>query len=124
MADLLRSGMSWLSARLQDSASQTATYRRGEVSNSSVLATLGQSEFPRESQEGLTTEERTQDFIVAVSQLTLEGSAITPEPGDQIEVADIGTFEVCSPGSSSPAWRYSDPFHKLIRIHTREIEAS
>lgn len=121
MADMLQSGMAWLSGRLQSNASQAVTYRRGAVSNASVLATLGQSEFPRESQEGLTTEERTQDFLIAVSQLTLSSAAITPEPGDIVVVADVGTFEVCSPGNNAPAWRYSDPYHTLIRIHTREI---
>ena len=123
MADFLKTGVQWLAGQIKDHASQPVTYRRGASENSNILATLGESEFPRESREGLTTEERTQDFLISVADLTLGSTQVTPEPGDQVVVSGLGTFEVTSPGGSEPAWRYSDSFHTILRIHTREISS-
>lgn len=121
MSDMLQSGLSWMAGQLNDHASRMVTYVRGNLENAEVPATLGQSEFPKESQQGLTTQERTQDFLIKTSKLTLDNQAILPEPGDRIVVTGLGTFEVCSPGGNEPDWRYSDAHHLILRIHTREI---
>lgn len=118
MGDLLKDGMTWLAGELKDHVSQTATYRRGVDENPNVQVTLGESEFPRESSEGLTTEERTQDVLITAADLTLSSVTITPEPGDEIEIAGLGTFVVEAPGGTEPAWRWSDPNHILLRAHT------
>ena len=120
MPDLLQTGQVWLAQQLKAHVSRTVTYRRG-IDEVTVQATLGESEFPRESSEGLTTEDRTQDFLILTSDLVFSAVTITPEPGDEIELTDVGTFEVTSPGGSEPAWRFSGPHRLLLRIHTREV---
>lgn len=122
MADFLKDGMTWLAGQLKQHVSQTATYyRRGIGSNPNVQVTLGESEFPVEASDGLTTEQRSQDFLITAADLTLSAVQIEPEPGDQIEIAGLGTFEVEAPGGAEPAWRWSDPNHIMLRVHTREI---
>lgn len=120
MPDLLQTGQVWLAQQLKSHVSRSVTYRRG-IDEVTLQATLGESEFPRESTEGLTTEDRTQDFLILASDLVLSAVTVTPEPGDQIELTGMGTFEVTSPGGSEPAWRYSGPHRLMLRIHSREV---
>lgn len=124
MSDLLQTGSAFLGERLEDYASQTASLTRGSASNASVLVTLGESEFPRASQDGLTVEDRVQDLLVNVDQYTLSSVEVEPEPGDVLTIAGVGRFEVCSPGGTEPAWRYSDRHNTRYRIHTRLAQAS
>jgi hypothetical protein len=66
------------------------------------------------------------DFIIASADLFFSyGDLITPERGDLIYLErapyDVQTFEV-SPYGSEPAWRYTDPYQTMLRIHTKEID--
>jgi len=105
---------------LLNTRGESITYRRG-AEELSVVAMPGQDEFPSESTEGLTTKERTRDFLIEASKLVLAAVAATPEPGDQIDWPGLGTFEVLSPGGSEPEWRYEGSHNFFVRVHTREI---
>lgn len=122
MPDFLKRGQTWLAGILKTHVSQTVTYRREPEENDAIQATFGQAEFARENSEGLTTEVRMWDFLITAADLVLAAVVVEPEPGDEIIVAGIGTFEVVSPGGEEPPWRYSDPNKIMLRIHTREIE--
>lgn len=124
MSDLLQTGAQFLNDRLETHVSQTAVLEReGSTTNPAVLVTLGETEFPRLSQDGLTTEDRTQDLLANVPQYTLDGVEVEPEPGDVLTIAGIGRFVVTAPGGNEPAWRYSDRHNTRYRIHTRLAQA-
>jgi len=125
MSDLLQTGSELLNDLLESHAAQTASLSRvGSTTNAAVLVTLGETEFPRVGQDGLTTEERTQDLLVNVDQYTLDAAQAEPEPGDVLTVSGIGRFVVDSPGGNEPAWRYSGRHNNRYRIHTRFAQAS
>lgn len=123
MADMLARGMEWLTGQLRQHASQEVTYTLGSLTITAVPATIGESTFERESQDGLRTDVRSKDFLIPTADLQVDGTPVEPEPGALITVPGLGTYEVFTPGGSEPAWRYSDPHRTMLRIHTREIEA-
>ena len=57
--------------------------------------------------------------------MIFDGSATLPRRGDRIRETQGTTafvYEVTAPGKE-PCWRWSDPYRKTLRIHTKEVEA-
>ena len=123
MADMLRAGQEWLANQLKTHASTTVLYLRGS-DQANVTAIIGRTLMKLEDGYGGVHMQWTdRDFLISPNELVLAGSPVLPERGDTIrETLDgkVYIYEVNAPGSEPP-WRWSDPHHKLLRIHTKQI---
>ena len=72
---------------------------------------------------GLIHRVESRDFLVRTAELDLGAGPILPRAGDQVRET-VGTsvfvYEVNAPGGQPP-WRYSDPYRRVLRIHTKHI---
>ena len=123
MADLLEAGQQWLAEQLQEHASRSVVYHRG-ADNIAVQATIGRTLLKLDDGYGGVRMQWTdRDFLIPAADLVLNGSTVTPERGDRItETVGLNTsvFEVMAYGGEPP-WRHSDPFGRLLRIHTKFV---
>jgi hypothetical protein len=123
MPGLLRTGSDWLADQLKEHASRLVVYRRGgdEVA---VQATVGRTLLKLDDGYGGVRMEWTdRDFLIHAADLVLNGVAVLPERGDVIRETQGGrtfVYEVMAPGKE-PAWRWSDEFYKVLRIHTKQV---
>jgi hypothetical protein len=120
--DILAAGLGWLAETLEAEVGQSITYRRG-LASVALCATFGQTQVQREDGAGgIVIEATDRDFVIRSSRLRLNGIAVVPARGDVIEWNDgagkVHSFEVGAMGASGPAWRWSDPYRRRIRIHT------
>jgi hypothetical protein len=63
------------------------------------------------------------DYMIAVEDLKLGGVPVEPALADQIRETIGGavvTFEVMTPDTGEPAWRYSDPTRTVWRVHVKK----
>ena len=114
LADMVNDTMSEFGAA-------TVVYTRGGESLS-VAATVGRTVFRQDSDMGSVRIE-TRDYIISAALLILGGGQTVPQRGDRITQTVDGTartYEVLAPGGEPP-WRWSDPHHRRVRIHTKEI---
>lgn len=114
--------MSFLDRKRHEHMTRTVTYHRG---NSSVelQATLGQTNFEQSDEYGIVQKVESRDFLVRTEDLALDGEAVLPKAGDLIRDtvgANVFVCEVSAPGNEPP-FRYSDPYRKALRIHTKHI---
>lgn len=123
MPDLLETGQQWLADQLKTHASRSVVYVRG-IEQVVVPATIGRTLLKLDDGYGGVRMEWTdRDFLISAADLLLAGNAATPERGDRIREtvgAQILVFEVMAPGKEPP-WRWSDPFRKMLRIHTKHV---
>jgi hypothetical protein len=123
MPDLLETGQQWLADQLKTHASRSVVYVRG-VEQVAVPATMGRTLLKLDDGYGGVRMEWTdRDFLIPAADLVLAGNAATPERGDRIREtvgAQTLVFEVMAPGKEPP-WRWSDPFRKVLRIHTKHV---
>jgi hypothetical protein len=121
MPDLLETGQQWLADQLKTHASRWVVYVRG-VEQVMVPATIGRTLLKLDDGYGGVRMEWTdRDFLIPAAHLVLAGSPVTPQRGDRIREtvgAHALVFEVMAPGKEPP-WRWSDPFRKVLRIHTK-----
>lgn len=123
MPDLLRTGSDWLTDMLKEHASRPVVYRRGAV-EVTAQATVGRTLLKLDDGYGGVRMEWTdRDFLVHAADLVLGAATVLPERGDVIrETQGEKTFvyEVMAPGKE-PAWRWSDVYRKVLRIHTKQV---
>lgn len=124
MVDLLRQGSDWLEDKRKAFAASAVTYWRGGTSVE-VRASIGTTTFDVETTAGAVETIESRDFLILAADLILGGSEVLPERGDLIKellVAGGATlvYEVLAPGGEPP-WRYSDPYRKTLRIHTKHV---
>lgn len=129
MPNLLQRGAEYLAAQLQAHASQPVTYRRGtgeEAVEVAIDATIGRSEFELTTDDGIVERVETRDFLFPTADLVLAETATVPQRGDKI-IETIGdatlTYEVL-PHQNLPAFRYSDEFRVMLRVHTKLINTA
>ncbi|HEX4131462.1 MAG TPA: hypothetical protein VHZ24_15590 [Pirellulales bacterium] len=125
MPDLLQTGSDWLADQLKANASQTVVYSRGDALLT-VAAVIGRTVFETASDIGIVEQWEARDYLIQAADLTLG----EPQRGDQItERSDQATatqgtatyvYEVMAPGNE-PAYRFSDPYRKTYRIHTKLV---
>lgn len=123
MADLLHTASDWLHDRQKQHASRTVTYERG-AATVAVQATIGRTVFEIDDDLGVVHKIESRDFLIHAADLVLSGSAVLPERGDRIRETDGTTtyvYEVLAPGKE-PHYRFSDPYRKRLRIHTKQVE--
>ena len=128
MPDLLEQGAAWLDEQRHKHLTRTVTYVRGDDSVD-VQATIGQTNFrfdDRFSGGGATIRHVARDYLVRTGDLVINSQAIEPRRGDRIrEVINGQTVEheVLAP-NNEPEWRWSDPFGKTLRIHTKKVSSN
>ena len=122
MADLLEAGSNWLQGQRKKHATREVTYRRG-VDSVPVQATVGRTLFEQDDGSGAIVRTEVRDYLIDTADLVLAGQPALPERGDRIEETEGGkkfTYEVM-PLGTEPHWRYSDPYRKTLRVHTKHI---
>jgi hypothetical protein len=122
VGDLLDRGAAFLDAQRHRHFSRPVLYRRG-TDEKEVHATIGKTEFEQADDAGLIHRVESRDFLVRTAELDLGAGPILPRAGDQVrEVVGLSVFvyEVNAPGGQPP-FRYSDPYRRVLRIHTKHI---
>lgn len=120
---LLSDGMSWLGEKLATSESVSVTYTRGP-SSTTINATLGSQLLRITDTNGRTRVQRPdQDFMFNATELVLNGVQVEPAEGDYVTKADGSRYDVRPPAPGEAAWRYCDPQHVRIRVHTKKRTA-
>lgn len=126
MSDLLQRGLAWLDDQRHAHLTQTVLYVRVTERASYVvalLATIGKTEFEQADEFGVVHRLQSRDFLIRAADLVLNGELTLPKAGDRIrETVGAQTFvyEVLAPGGEPP-WRYSDPYRKTLRVHTKHV---
>ncbi len=123
MSDLLDKGSAWLEGQRKKHATREVTYRRG-MDAVVVKATIGRTLFEQDDGAGVIVRMQVRDYLIDTADLVLAGEQTLPAKGDRIEEIDAGlkhTYEVLSLGGEQH-WRYSDPYRRTLRIHTKLIE--
>ncbi|HED53717.1 MAG TPA: hypothetical protein ENJ00_05895 [Phycisphaerales bacterium] len=122
MTDMLEKGASWLDNQRHQHMTRTVSYARG-ASTVEVQTTIGRTIFEQADEFGIVTKTESRDYLIRTADLVLDGQGTLPKRGDQIRETDGTTtfvYEVLSPGDE-PVFRYSDPYRKALRIHTKHI---
>jgi len=122
LADLLEQGMTFLDEKRHEYMTRTVVYER-DASSVEVQATLGETTFEQADDFGIVQKIESRDFIVRTGDLVLDDQPALPKSGDRIRDTDgeqVFIYEVSAPGSEPP-FRYSDPYRKAFRIHTKHI---
>lgn len=123
MADLLEKSSAWLEDQREKFMSRTVIYQRG-TDTVEVTATIGQTLFAVDNGEGAALQVESRDYLIRAAHLVLGGGPVLPRRGDQIHEMQDGVifiYEVLAPGDE-PVWRYSDPYRKTLRIHTKQVD--
>lgn len=111
---------SWLPAMAAQVAGVTVTYTRG-VTSVSLPALEGRTVFASQQEGAPRVEFGDRDYLIELADLTTFGD---PQVGDRITETLAGVarvFEVRTPGTGEPAWRWSDPGHTRYRVHTTRV---
>lgn len=122
MGDLLDRGAAFLDDQRHKHLSRLVLYRRG-TDEKEVQATIGRTEFEQADDAGLIHRVESRDFLVRTADLDLGAGPILPRAGDQVrETVGLSVFvyEVNAPGGQPP-FQYSDPYRRVLRIHTKHI---
>ncbi len=122
MGDLLDRGSAFLDDQRHRHLSRAVVYRRG-AEEKEVQATIGRTEFEQADDAGLIHRVESRDFLIRAADLDLGSGPTLPRAGDQMRET-VGTqvfvYEVNAPGGQPP-FRYSDPYRRVLRIHTKHI---
>jgi len=96
----------------------SVTVARGAVTNS-LVAVPGDSLHQFSADGQVTSEFKSRDFLILVSDYKFDDVAALPERGDKITIAGQ-TFAILS-DSGEAYFRYSDVHQNIIRIHCKPI---
>lgn len=116
--DLLRQGSQWLDQMRTAHCSSPVIYRRAGQPDAQVNATFGKTDYEVADESGFTTGGHIWDFLVLADELWLAFGE--PEASDTI-IAEGRRFEVMAHGDDFRGWRWSDPYRRTYRIHTKDI---
>lgn len=119
MPDLIGNGMEWLSEQRRKHLAVDVYYCRGS-SAVQLRATRGRSRFEVMGADGVSVSIETDDFIINVVDLEIDGQPVTPEASDFIVVGELDNglqYHVrARPGL--PTHRYTDQFRNSFRVFT------
>jgi len=126
MANLLEQGSRWLSQQMKSHAGSEVTYRRGAVSVT-LTAVIGRTDFEVIEQETASlVRALSRDYLIDAVDLVLASAQVLPERGDTIEEVSQDnkrrTYEVASPAPRTAHYKWSDPHHEKLRIHTKLVK--
>jgi len=123
MPNLLAEAAAMVSANRHEHLTSEVSFERGGEAVT-VQATVGETVFRLDNGAGGTIRYVSRDYLVRSQDLVIGGVVVEPRRGDRIVHAiggDHKRHEVLGPGGDEPDWRYSDPSHLTIRLHTREV---
>ncbi len=124
MTDLLEQGSAWLDQQRTQFMSRSVTYCRGETSVE-VQTTIGKWTFEIDDGTGILERIDSRDFLILTADLVLAGEVTEPQRGDRIRETcgdKVYVYEVLAPGRED-CWRFSDPYRKTLRIHTKQVDS-
>ena len=110
---MLADAAGWLSSMTLGHLSVPVLYRTADGEEKSVRAVVGSTVFQADDGYGVVADFESRDFIVAAAELPEE-----PGKGDAIVWRGM-MYEVMAP-RGGPCWRWSDAYHTMKRIHTKE----
>lgn len=122
MADLLQTGAAWLTAQMQQFASQPIVYVRGNQSIP-LSATIGRTEFEEADAYGVVQQVVSRDYLFPATALVPLAGLNRPQRGDEVQETRDGVlyrYQVIAP-QGEPHWRYSDAYQQVLRVHTKLI---
>ena len=124
MANMLKTGLAFLTEQLLTHAADPITYARGF--DSVDIDAMYDRKLLKVSDlsGGLRIEFTDMSFKIRAADLVLSGCLKTPERGDLIHVPvneNVETFEVL-PFGDEPCWRWLDPFHYGLIVHTKHVD--
>ena len=111
---MLEAAAKWLRDQTLEHLSVEVSYCPKDGNSKTIRAVIGTTLFQTETDYGVATTTEARDFIVSTEELPDD-----PRRGDVI-IWHATRYEVLAPGSE-PCWRWSDGFHLVRRIHTKEI---
>lgn len=122
MPDLFQSGAAWLADKLLQHAAQDVLYVRGAESLP-LKATVGRREVLVETSVGLVERHEQWDFLIRTADLRFGGVVTEPQRGDRIKHSRGGVTQVFEvmPLAGEDAFRASDPFGNLWRVHAKQV---
>ena len=122
MVDLLEQASNWLEDQRTEHTSRTVTYERG-AATVALAASIGRTIFEVDNGFGVVERTESRDFLVLAADLVLAGVPVLPGRSDRIRETQGTTtyvYEVMAPGKE-PHYRFSDPYRKTLRIHTKHV---
>ena len=122
MTNLLEWGQAHLADQLKSHASIEVVYRRG-AGEVTVRAVVGKTEFEIDDGAGGRLHIQSRDYLIQAADFVVANEPVLPVAGDEIrETRGNKTFvyEVLAQGGE-PQYRFSDPFRKLMRVHTKHV---
>ena len=111
---MLQQAARWLRNQCRDALAVLAVYQPRHGDERVLKAVLGATLFEAPDDYGIVTRTETRDFLVAVEEMPDE-----PQKGDAF-LWNATRYEVLS-AKGEPCWRWSDAYHLIRRIHTKEI---
>lgn len=122
MGDLLDRGSAFLDDQRHRHMTRAVIYQRGAEAKE-VQATIGKTEFEQADDAGLIHRTESRDYLIRTADLDLGAGPIQPRAGDQVRETQgeqVLVYEVNAPGGQPP-WRYSDPYRRVMRVHTKFV---
>jgi hypothetical protein len=104
--------------RIREHAGVSVTYARG-ANAVTLSAVVGITEHTSLDDAGMPVTHQSRDYLIAVGDLVLGGSAVEPLAGDRITEGSAA-YVVRNSGGDAP-WRYSDGARTTFRVHTVEV---
>jgi len=119
MANLAGDAIDWWASQMQDHLATSITYSRS-ANTVTLNATVGTTDYEVVVDGSISVVAQTRDYLVQATDLIIAGQQIQPKRGDQIQESGSGdVYEVLSVGPGNHFFRYADPEHKVMRIHTK-----
>lgn len=124
MPNLFSKARDWLNPMLKEAAGVDVSYARVAGDPAFTLtAVVGRTAFATNG-EIARIQFGDRDYLINRADLTVSGAEVLPAIGDRItETIDgVGVvFEVMTPDTGEPAWRWSDPARSVYRIHCKRV---
>ena len=123
MRNMLETSSNWLETMRDRHTTVEVAYGR-DPDSVDLSATIGRTVFEIDNGRGVLEKIESRDFLVLRKELILGGNPVLPERGDKVRETKDGTvyvYEVMAPGKE-PHYRYSDPYRKTLRIHTKQVD--
>lgn len=127
--DMLREAAVWQENLRKAYTAGDVQYLRAPGDESfPVRATKGRSIFEVDDGSGFTVQLETTDWLILAEDFVDGGGELmVPAVGDQVidawSNAISRSYEVIAP-SGRPQWRWSDPYHTTLRIHTKYVDTT
>jgi hypothetical protein len=119
VSNLFSRARTWIGAKVQAAAGVSVLYVRGETTLP-LTVIVGRTAFSSNVADGPRVSWGERDYLVEAADLTVG----IPALGDRItEVIDGTTtvFEIVTPDTGEPAWRWSDQGRTRWRLHVKKV---